>query len=96
MTDQQRRDNFRRNCPGLYALYVKLPHYHEGMAVRCPTKNLDGSDIAPDDVRGCGSERVTWDGEMYDCKECSIFFNDYAADPPHQRPYSDAGDLPAV
>jgi hypothetical protein len=68
------------------AYVASLPPYEKGMTVRCPTRNADGSPIAEDDTRGCGSENVTWDGmEMYDCHDCGIFFAPYAADPIHQR-----------
>lgn len=68
------------------AFVATLPPYNPDMRVRCPLKNSDGTDIAPDDVRGCGSDNVSWDGfECYDCHACGIFFAPYAAEPPHQR-----------
>lgn len=67
------------------AYVASLPMYTEGMTVRCPTHNADGSPIANDDVQGCGSTNLVWDGEVYDCLECGIFFAPYAANPIHQR-----------
>ncbi len=67
------------------ARYKALPAYTPGMAVRCPTKNGDGSEIDPDDIPGCGSADVEYAGDVYDCYACGIFFSDYAADPPHRR-----------
>lgn len=66
---------------------AKLPPFAEGMTVRCPTRNLDGTEIDADDVRGCGSANVGWDDRegLYDCFDCGIFFTPYAADPPHRR-----------
>lgn len=77
--------NFRRNDPKLFEEYVQLPIYHDQMTVRCPTRNRDGSEIAEGDLRGCGSTNVHYDGDVYDCYDCGIFFSDYAADPPHRR-----------
>lgn len=74
MTDQQRA-NFARNRPELYAIYVTLPKYPLGVPVRCPTKNLDGTDCDPDDIPGCGSDQVEWSGDVYDCHECGIFLS---------------------
>lgn len=68
------------------AFLAGLPEYTAGMVVRCPTKNRDGTPIDEDDVPGCGSEFVSWDGELYDCHECGCFFEPSAADPPHLRP----------
>jgi len=65
---------------------ASLPLFTPGMEVRCPTHNADGSPIDDDDVKGCGSTNVVWDGlEMYDCLDCGIFFAPYAANPVHQR-----------
>lgn len=84
--------NFARNRPGLYRRYRTLPRYEPGTVVRCPTRNTDGTPIGDDDVPGCGSDNVVWSGDVYDCRECGIFFNDYAADPPHRRQFPE--DLP--
>lgn len=65
--------------------YDQLPAYSPDMAVRCPTKNRDGTEIADDDVRGCGGTNLLWTGEDYDCLDCAIFFADFAAEPPHRR-----------
>lgn len=65
--------------------YNRLPAHSPSMVVRCPTHNPDGTPIGDDDIRGCGSDNVGWDGDVYDCYECCIFFSDYAADPPHRR-----------
>jgi hypothetical protein len=67
------------------AWLATLPEYAPGMVVRCPLHNADGTPISDGDVKGCGSTNVTWDGEVYDCNDCCIFFASYAADPPHQR-----------
>lgn len=73
--------------------YSELPVLPAGAPVRCPTRNPDGSEIARNDVRGCGSTNVSWDGtELYDCHDCGIFFTDYAADPPHRRDRDGDGD----
>lgn len=69
--------------------YAELPEYREGMEVRCPVKNTDGTAIEDHDIPGCGSSDVSWGGDVYDCHECGIFFSDYAADPPHRRPEDD-------
>lgn len=64
----------------------QFPLYTPDLVVRCPTENADGTPIDKDDVLGCGSANVTWDGrECYDCQSCGIFFAPYAADPPHRR-----------
>lgn len=81
--------NFQRNYPALYAKYLTLLAYVEGMVVKCPTTDMDGKPLAADATVGCGSTNVVYDGEVYDCLDCGIFFSDYAADPPHQRPESD-------
>lgn len=75
----------KQNDPALYAFYVTLPAWHKRMKVRCPTKNMDGTECDEDDIPGCGSKKVSWSGDCYDCHECGLFFSDYAADPPHQR-----------
>jgi len=46
---------------------------------------MDGTPIADNDVRGCSSANLVWDGEVYDCMDCGIFFIPEAADPPHRR-----------
>lgn len=76
--------NFKRNDSRLFDVYLTLPLYKSGMEVRCPTHNLDGSEIKDDDVKGCGSLNVSYDGDVYDCHDCGIFFSDYAANPPHR------------
>ncbi len=91
---------FRRNSPKLFELYIQLPVYTPGMEVRCPTHNMDGTPIDDNDVKGCGSTHVGWDGDVYDCYDCGVFFSDYAAEPPHQRveqdePDDDCDDYPA-
>jgi ribosomal protein L37AE/L43A len=83
MTTQFQR--FERNAPELFAIYKTLSEFHEGMTIRCPFKNLEGSTIEENDCPGCGSDRVAWSGSGYDCLECGIFFADYAADPPRRR-----------
>lgn len=65
--------------------YLELPEYHEGMVVKCPIRNRDGTPIDEDDIRGCGSTSVGFAGDVYDCYECGIDFSDHAADPPHRR-----------
>ena len=85
MTQAERLANFQRNDPDLYARYVELPPWTPEMVVRCPVRNLDGTAIADDDVKGCGSDNVAYDHEVYDCLDCGIFFADFAADPPHRR-----------
>jgi hypothetical protein len=67
------------------AWYQTLPLYTEGMEIRCPLHNSDGTVIDEDDIKGCGSTDLEWDDDVYDCNECGIFFADYAAEPPHQR-----------
>ena len=85
MTREDKLAAYQRNDPDLYAFYITLPAWEEGMTVRCPTRNMDGTECDPDDVPGCGSKEVSWGGDAYDCHECGIFFGSYAADPPHQR-----------
>lgn len=82
----QRLANFQRNDPELFEKYMRLPEYVAGLCVRCPTKNIDGSPCSLADIPGCGSANVAFDGDVYDCLDCGIFFSDYAADPPHRRP----------
>lgn len=80
---QEQLRNFQRNDPQLFELWAALPLWTPDMAVKCPTKNMDGTPA--EDICGCGSAEVTWDGEVYDCRHCGIFFEDFAADPPHRR-----------
>jgi len=77
--------NYERNMRalGLWDHYQSLLEYQPGMLVRCPTKNIDGSEA--EECRGCGSNNVKWDGDVYDCLNCGIFFSCWAADPPHRR-----------
>jgi hypothetical protein len=84
--------NFSHNYPRLFAEYLELPVYTPGMVVRCPTRNRDGSPIDADNIRGCGGAAVGYDGDVYDCYDCGIFFSDYAADPPHRRREDHAGN----
>lgn len=64
----------------------QFPEFSREMIVKCPMRNQDGSEIAADDIPGCGSNNVVWDGvECYDCVDCGIFFAPWAADPPHRR-----------
>jgi hypothetical protein len=65
--------------------YDSLPKYTPGMTVACPTHYSDGEPIAANDIRGCGSTNTHYDGDVYDCYDCGIYFSDYAANPPHQR-----------
>jgi len=79
-------ENMRRNMgEKRFRWYMDLPAFHPGMEIRCPMRNSDGTEIDDDDIPGCGSRNVSYDGDVYDCFDCSIFFCDYAADPPHRR-----------
>lgn len=65
------------------AAYDKLPVRTADMVIRCPTTEPDGSPCQS--IPGCGSCNVLLsDDGMYDCCDCGIFFEDYAADPPHR------------
>lgn len=75
--------NFHRNMRGTG--YLVLQEHRPDMVVRCPVLNRDGTPIDEDDVKGCGSSHLSFDGEVYDCLDCGIFFAPYAADPPHRR-----------
>lgn len=89
LTDDEHQNrllaNFARNDPVKFRRYLLLPEYSPGMTVRCATHNPDGTTIDEDDIPGCGSDVVDYDGDVYDCLACGIFFSDYAADPPHRR-----------
>lgn len=90
MTKDQLRANLLRNMgPEWVAWYESLPTYSDDMVVKCPTKtNGPGGEPVPipeNDLPGCGGTLVLFDGEVYDCIACGIFFSPFAADPPHRR-----------
>ena len=50
--------------------------------LRCP--DWDDPTIASDEDRltGCGSTNILWDGEVWDCLDCGLFFTTEAGTPP--------------
>lgn len=78
ITDPEQRAAMR-------SYYESLPAHTPELVVRCPTHYRDGRAIPKNELPGCGSTNVTWDGDVYDCYDCGIFFSDYAADPPHRQ-----------
>lgn len=84
MTHAEKLAIYLRNNPRHHAFYVTLPLRNSSRGVRCPAPQK-GKEARPEDIWGCGSKNIAYDGDVYDCFDCSIFFGDYAADPPHQR-----------
>jgi acetyltransferase-like isoleucine patch superfamily enzyme len=89
MTNNERWEaNVRRNMgEKWWAWYKSLPHVSElKVKVRCPGRKFLGKKRSlTDHCVGCDGENVTWGGDMYDCRDCGIFFSDHAANPPHRR-----------
>ncbi len=87
---KKHRANWIRNMGRAWVRwYEGLTAYRRRMRVRCPSHTVNEKGervpIPEEDVPGCGSRNVSWDGEVYDCHECGLFFSPYSADPPHFR-----------
>ena len=55
--------------------------------IYCPTAPTL-SDSTPHTVHGCGSPDVIYDGDVFDCRACGIFFGPFAAETTPSKDYA--------